>query len=193
MKRYLLFLVVALLAIGCFTACSSDDNEGEESVTHLLPKGKIDLNKLPTVTSDEFFSKVADRGWKHLGTYEILSDGSLSSTDYYKGAIGYGPSDFYFSKNKITKFFYNDALGKLNKSTVGYHYDSSNNAIDIGENPNPFDRVYSCTDTKLLLVLYLGKVNVNNGQLRDHYGIACYTKMSDKELAEKQKNYEDIP
>ena len=37
MKRYLLFLVVALLAIGCFTACSSDDNEGEESVTHLLP------------------------------------------------------------------------------------------------------------------------------------------------------------
>lgn len=193
MKRYLLFLVVALLAIGCFTACSSDDNEGEESVTHLLPKGKIDLNKLPTVTSDEFFSKVTDHGWRHLATYEILSDGSLSPTDYYKGAIGYGPSDFYFSKNKITKFFYNDALGKLNKSTTNYHYDSSNNAIDIGENPNPFDRVYSCTDTKLLLVLYLGKVNVNNGQLRDHYGIACYTKMSDKGLAEKQKNYEDIP
>ena len=118
MKRYLLFLVVALLAIGCFTACSSDDNEGEESVTHLLPKGKIDLNKLPAVTSDEFFSKVTDHGWRHLGTYEILSDGSLSSTDYYKGAIGYGPSDFYFSKDKITKFFYNDALGKLNKSTV---------------------------------------------------------------------------
>lgn len=189
MKRFWLFGSLLAIVIG-FISCGDDvpqfdmDDEGRWVVPDARP-----------ISHAEFLKYAEGNGWKHVSTYEIMEDGSVSRENYYESRDGGGPSGYYFGKDTYVKFaFYGAIPGKF-RTTTAYVYLEDGNRIG---NVNRFEdtfftkfQVLSVSKDKLEVVEYLGVISGKDGQ-RDIYGWTTYRKMTDEELEACQEEYMDM-
>jgi len=189
MKRFLLF--GSLLAIVfSFLACGDDLPQFE-----MDDEGVWGLPDARAITHAEFLKYAEGNGWKHVSTYEIMEDGSVSREERYGNLGGGAPSGYYFEKDTYVNFaFYNAIPGKF-RTTAAYVYLEDGNRIG---NVNRFDdtfftkfQVLSISKDKLEVVEYLG-VRSNKEGYRDIYGWATYRKMTAEELEACQEEYMDM-
>ena len=185
MKSYLLFLVVALLAIVCFTACSSDDDENVPTTCIEPPIYQV---------NEAIWQKlIVGHGWKHVVSY-VVENGKITNHNFYDGMIGVSPVDLYFTNDSVTTYFYSDALGgRPRKVTKAYTKQQSTDGkrfeVYIKGETQP---LLSCAWLNSQQLCFYESPFMNSDGSRQML-FTYMRRMSDKELKQWQSDANIIP
>lgn len=189
MKRFWLF--GSLLAIVfSFLACGDDLPQFE-----IDPEDGLIMPDVRPISHAEFLKYAEGNGWKHVSTYEIMEDGSVSRENYYESRDGGASSGYYFEKDTYVNFaFYNAIPGRF-RTTAAYVYLEDRNRIGhVNRFTDTFStqfQVLSVSEDKLEVVEHLGIRGGKDGYI-DVYGWATYRKMTAEELEACQEEYMDM-
>lgn len=148
------------------------------------------------ILEEDVKKEIVGYGWKNIGTYEVQADGHLSTTDYWKGMIGGGTTDLWFtSESKVVKF-YNDSDIRKKYQAAQYAYDAGRGFVLFA-----FDKTTSGEADRYMQVvsfgnsggkrfLYtvqkIGSQSTVNGNLKPVFALVVYQRMTDKELENKK-------
>lgn len=152
----------------------------------------IDLdhpNRLPEVTKvsqEQFASQVVGQAWKHVSTYEILQDGSLSKDEYYKDMEGGSPVHYYFrTSDQLYQFMSYPPFGT---SITHESYVYAQNMVVTTHQHSHFQILH--LDNRFMRIRrYLGY----RDDVGDHYGYTTLKKMTRDELQRRWDDGNTVP
>ncbi len=164
---FALFLMV--FAMSALTACSEDE----------------DLNiPIPQqMTAEYVMATLNGKGWQHVESHEIKSNGTVERQDYWTGMIGASPSQYAFSNDTVTTFSYIDAYPISGYRSKKYMYNEATNQL-MADGSEMF-KIISLSENELKLIKY----QAIDGSGKKIYVYSTYRAMSGNELAECIKNH----
>ena len=184
MKSKSFYRLTGWVCLLCLLAACSEDEE--------FPTFRCDVDGTCYQTSPDpisrarFEASVVGSGWKHVATYEIMSDGTCSRQEYYEDLIGGGPSVYYFESAETMKdYYYLSTSRAWGFRTRTIDYEEGSNRVMMGDDLMQF-QLLAVEGDVLKMVEYLG---VRNGG-RKVYGYSTYYRMTEKELRNCQEEYD---
>ena len=125
-----------------FTSCGSDDEERPvisimESMVDMTG-GRAQWPGLTKLTRATFESQIVGQGWYCEQSYQVSPRGVYGPSTSRQGMFGIGPVHYYFDRDSVTRFLYNDAKGYQNKGLGyvrdAYTYDENDNGVYVDGN-----------------------------------------------------------
>lgn len=164
---FTIFLLAFTMSI--LTACSED-----EDFNIPIPQ---------QMTAEEVMAALDGKGWQHVESHEVKSNGTIEREDYWTGMIGSGPSQYAFSSDSVTTYSYVDAYPISGYRTKKYTYNEATNQLMAGG--NEMFRIISISENELKLIKY----QAIDGKGKKIYIYSIYRAMSSTELAECMQNH----
>ena len=145
MKKMISYLAFSLLFGGMgllFAACESDDGAEKHPevclVESQLDQGSDGMFRWPSLSQlskADFEQMVVGRGWYCEAGFRVASNGFYGPSTSLKGMFGVGPEHYYFDRDSLTRFFYNDARGHENGGLgyvrEAYVYNEDDNGVYV--------------------------------------------------------------
>ncbi len=200
-----------MLSILSLTSCSkSEDLDESDKWICILPPDDgtplftLDADSLPhfknfkPISQSQFQKDIAGYGWNCNALQTIYNDGRFSNDNLIGSMLGLGPDHYYITKEKITKFFYVDALGYQNAGRFyqdrDYTYDETTGWI-MSEGQQLF-QLYSYLEADGRYFIYAIYPFGQNTHGTPQYCIATFQRMTSKQLEDIRKaytvNYDEI-
>ena len=164
---FTIFLLAFTMSI--LTACSEDE----------------DFNiPIPQQMTAEYVMTTLDRkGWLHVESHEIKSNGTFEKEEYWSGLLGASPSEYSFSGDSVTTYSYIDAYPISGYWKRSCTYDEGTNRL-MADGKEMF-RIISLTENEMKLIKY----QAIDGSGKKIYVYSIYRAMSSAELAECIKDH----
>ena len=205
MKHFLF----ALTAILCSCVLSGCDTTKDDDNPVICPSFNpfngtytVDGNGFCTdegagvIPEEDVKKEIVGYGWKNIGTYEVQTDGHLSTTDYWKGMIGGGTTDLWFTSESKAVKFYNDSDIRKKYQAAQYAYDAGRGFVlftfdktTSGEADRYMQIVSfgSSGDRRYLYTVQkIGNQSTGDGNMKPVFAMVVYQRMIDKELEDKK-------
>lgn len=170
MKNLNIFTMLLLaFAMSALTACSDDE----------------DFNiPIPQQMTAEYVTATLDgKGWMHVESHEIKSNGTFEKEEYWSGLVGASPSDYSFSGDSVTTYSYIDAYPISGYRKRSYTYDEGSNSL-MADGKEMF-KIISLNENEMKLIKY----QAIDGNGKKIYVYSTYRAMSSTELAECIKDH----
>lgn len=165
MKNLNVFNMLLLtFVMSALTACSEDE----------------DLNiPIPQHMTAEYVIQTLDgKGWEHIESHEIKSNGTYKKEDYWNGMLYVIPPKHSFSGDTVTTYTSIDAYSVNGYRKKSYAYNEATNQIMAGG--NELFRIISLDENELRLIKY----QAIDGNGKKIYVYSVYRAMSSYELSE---------
>lgn len=146
MKKSILTFSLSLLLVGLATmlaSCGADDDEERPVVCVMesmvdMTGGRAQWPGLTKLTRATFESQIVGQGWYCEQSYQVSPRGVYGPSTSRQGMFGIGPVHYYFDRDSVTRFLYNDAKGYQNKGLGyvrdAYTYDENDNGVYVDGN-----------------------------------------------------------
>lgn len=170
MKNLNIFTMLLLaFAMSALTACSDDE----------------DFNiPIPQQMTAEYVTATLDgKGWTHVESHEIKSNGTFEKEEYWSGLVGASPSDYSFSGDSVTTYSYIDAYPISGYRKRSYTYNEGSNSL-MADGKEMF-KIISLNENEMKLIKY----QAIDGNGKKIYVYSTYRAMSSTELAECIKDH----
>ncbi len=219
MKNRILLFAVGLSAFFAFIGCSDDDDanvEKDEDVnvdnvenvekdddTNVEKNENDSLsfvfdvtgNKIveasQTISSEEFQKKLVGKAVKYMDGYEILTDGTLDSLNYFdrnkeKDGGSVTPPPYYFENDSIyVRYYFSDAIPGKGFKKIGYVYEEQSGCV-VESDGRKVLQILEIGDDFIKIIAYIGYSSRLDS---DYYGYFTYRFMTDEELKRMQDIY----
>lgn len=142
--------------------------------------------RLPSIqltTAQNLTRCVDGKGWRHVESHEIKTDGGIDKHDYWSGTTGSSPVQYSFSGGELSTYMYIDAYPISGYSTARYTFDEGTNRLMAGG--NEVFTVLSVTPDELRIIKYQATTG-NGGRI---YVYSVYRAMTPAELSTLKKDY----
>lgn len=156
------------------------------SVILLASCDEDDEARLPSirpVTKAEFTRCTDGKIWKHVDSYEIKGNGTMSKNSYWEDLIGGGPVQYGFNGGTVTTYLYIDAYPFSGYRTEDYTYNEATNQVMTGQ----YDlfTVVDVNDNELRLI----KHQASTGDGKAIYVYSIYRAMTPGEASALKDSY----
>ncbi len=167
--RHVITALFITLVIPLFVSCDDDDDARMPSIRMM--------------TAEEFTRCVDGKAWKHVDSYEIKSNGSISKNSYWDDMTGGAPVHYSFSGNTVTTYMYIDAYPINGYVTRQFTFDSGTNRLMAGQ-----DEVFTVVDVNAN-ELRLIQLEGITGDGKRIYVYSIYRAMTPGEATELKRSY----
>lgn len=151
------------LAAATLTSCGEDDELAIPMPQHM--------------TAGYVMSALDGKGWKHVESHEIKSNGAPERQDYWHGLTGGGPVQYSFAGDSVTTYSYIDAYPISGYRKRKYTYNEQTNQLMTGG--NEMFKIISVSADELRLIKY----QAIKGDGTKIYVYSVYRAMNGSELA----------
>lgn len=157
------------LAAATLTSCGEDDELAIPMPQHM--------------TAGYVMAALDGKGWKHVESHEIKSNGTPEKQDYWHGLTGGGPVQYSFAGDSVTTYSYIDAYPISGYRKRKYTYNEQTNQLMTGG--NEMFRIISVSANELRLIKY----QAIKGDGTKIYVYSVYRAMNGSELASLARSY----
>lgn len=202
LKRYVVHILSAIcvaITLPAVVSCQINDDQdfvGAPTIDPRKPIATFDddgqplwVNNVPCTTK-EFQRLIEGRGWRCESSYEIDSKGFASNVNMWNTMVGMGPEHYYFDRDSITVYYYNDAFGYLNggmgHTKYEYVYNEADNGVYVNGVRKLQIKLMNSKEAKYLAVIQCVGM-FSNG--KDINVVSIYRKLTDQELREMNQVY----
>lgn len=158
-----------LLALFFLTSCDDDEDTRVPSIR--------------LMTAQEFTRCVDGKGWRHVESHEIKSNGNMDKADWWSGMIGAAPVQYSFGGGEMSTYMYIDSYPINGYVSGKYTFDEGTNRL-MSDGKEVFT-VVSADDNFLRLIKQQG----TTGDGERIYLYSVYRAMTADELSSTMKNY----
>lgn len=115
------------ILVGSYCLISFDKNTPDAPLFLFDSNGVCYSPSAVPISKATFTETVLNSGWKHVHTYQINPNGTLSPKDYYEDILGRGPAYFHFeNESTVTKYLFADAISAAVFYTGTYQFNDKN-------------------------------------------------------------------
>ncbi len=196
LRPFLLLFVVASL-LSALMSCLSD-SEPEDKLTVDPAEVVFDSDAvgrpvwtdLKPMSRDSFDRLIVGRAWHCDATFEIQEHGFASHKNLWGHMLGMAPTHYFFDKDSVTMYVYNDAHGNINAG-LGYMrrpytYDNRDNGIYIdGRRELQLNLSTIIPAQKLAAVQYIAQRSDGH----NIYGMSLFSRLTDREYQQLKEDY----
>lgn len=158
-----------LLALFFLTSCDDDEDTRVPSIR--------------LMTAQEFTRCVDGKGWRHVESHEIKSNGNMDKADWWSGMIGAAPVQYSFGGGEMSTYMYIDSYPINGYVSGKYTFDEGTNRL-MSDGKEVFT-VVSADDNFLRLIKQQG----TTGDGERIYLYSVYRAMTADELSATKEKY----
>ncbi|MBM6991647.1 MAG: hypothetical protein I3J02_00020 [Prevotella sp.] len=200
MKRLLkpfFLLFVAATTLSALLSCLSDNEPDDRLIIDPADvvfdsdaAGRPVWPDLKPMSRASFDQLVVGHAWHCDATFEIMDNGIASHKNLWGSMLGMGPTHYFFDKDSVTMFVYNDAHGNINAGLgymrLPYSFDERDNGIYIDGR-----RELQLAPLKLSSTQQLSAIQhiAQRSDGRHIYGMSVFRRLNDREYQQLRETY----